>query len=215
MQSDLPAMPKVCLLFTGLDQVSESLQQQARKNKIREHSNNSEVSNNTLVHAKLEPLDHERTFISSNVASTRNINEATQKTNTVKILKTQHQGYIIAISQPAKYAIDNLVIVVNDDNRQDLGIIRTVLNITQSNTQRVLIELITGESHCSEVLDTKFSGQAILITKATQPTEILLTPKPYITGSNLRIDKSILKLEKLTEVTPNFMRYQVDNHRVR
>jgi hypothetical protein len=208
IQSDIPTMPKVCLLFSGFDQISESLQQQARKNKIREQSNITGISN-ALRHAKLEPLDHERTIISSNNGSTRHIYNATQKTNTVKILQTQDPGYIIIVSQPAKYDIDNLVIVVNDDKDPDLGIIRTVLNITQSNTQRVLIELITGDSHCSEVLDPKFSGPAILITKATKPAELILTPKSYNTGSNLHIDNSKLKLEKLTEVTPYFMRYQV------
>ena len=208
IQSDIPSLPKVRLLYFGFDQISVSLQQQSRKNKLREQSNNSGLSN-ALMQAKLEPLDHERSFSSSNNTTARRIIDDTQKTNTAKILKTQHPGYIIAVSRPAKYVIDSLVIVVNEENNPDLGIIRTVLNITQSNTQRVLIELIPGESHCSEVHDKKFASKAIVITNSAQPVEVILTPKHYITGSNLHIGKSHLRLEKLTEVTPHYMRYRV------
>ena len=206
IQSDIPSIPKVCLLFFGFDQVAEALQQQTRKNKILQHTKDFRVSN-ALKNAKLEPLDHERSFVPLN-KNDINDNDDTQKINTVKILKTQHSGYIIAISQPANYTIDSLVIVVNEDNSPDIGIIRKILNITQSNTQRVLIELIPGDSYCSEVLDTKFAGKAIIMTGAAESVEVLLTPKSYITGSKLQVGKTQLKLEKLTELTPHFMRYQ-------
>jgi hypothetical protein len=206
IQSDIPSIPKVCLLFFGFNQVAEALQLQTRKNKILQHTKDFRVSN-ALKNAKLEPLDHERSFVPLN-KNDINDNDDTQKINTVKILETQHSGYIIAISQPAKYTIDSLVIVVNEDNSPDIGIIRKILNITQSNTQRVLIELIPGDSYCSEVLDTKFAGKAIIMTGAAESVEVLLTPKSYITGSKLQVGKIQLKLEKLTELTPHFMHYQ-------
>lgn len=207
IESDIPSSPKVGLLFSGFEQIMPTLEQQSRKNKIQQFSNDFGV-NNILEDANLEPLDHERTLIASNSNFMQQFGD-TQKNNITKILKTQYPDYIVAVSPPTSYDIDDLVFVVNENSSPELGIIRRVLNIAQSNTKRILIELIPGNALCSDVFEPKFAGPAILINQSTQASEVLLTPKLYITGSKLHIGGNLLMLKKLIEVTPYFMRYQV------
>ncbi len=206
MESDIPSEPKVCLIISGFDQIIPALNEQIRKNKIQQFSNDFS-EDDALLHARLEPLKHEPIFMASNKSNFNQFDA--QKNNLTKILKTQHPDYIVAVSPPTNYAIDNLVIILNENNSPELGIIRRVLNIAQSNTMRVLIELIPGIAQCTEVIETKFAGPAIFISQTTKVMEVLLPPNLYVTGSKIHIGENLLMLKKLTEITPFFMRYQV------
>jgi hypothetical protein len=206
MESDIPSAPEVGLLVSGFDQIIPSLNEQIRKSNIQQLSNDFS-ENDALVNARLEPLDIEPIFMASN-KSNFHLFEG-QKNNLTKILKTRHPDYIIAVSTPTKYAIDNLVLIINENNSPETGIIRRVLNIAQSNTMRVLIELIPGIGQCTEIFETKFAGPAILISQSSQIIEVLLPPNSYVTGSKLLIGENLLMLKKLTEITPYFMRYRV------
>jgi hypothetical protein len=206
IHSDIPSEPVICSLYFGFDQIEKALQQNLRKNKLHQLGHDYHVSN-TLMDAKLEPLAHEQPFINSGKSDIwqQNLNNRQDK-NTVKIQKTLFDNFIIAVSQPQNYCCENIIIIDNRNNQPQLGIIRRILYIHQSNTLRLLIEKIPGN-----ILFSKLDGsiQAILIQDANQ---LILSAKGNHTDSMLSFESKQVILQKLIEVTDFFIRYQVRIH---
>ncbi len=208
IHSDIPSEPIIRSLYFGFDQIEKTLQQNLRKTKLHKLGQKYNVSN-TLMDAKLEPLAHEQTFNNSgkNNIWQQNLNKRQEK-NTVKIQKTLFDNFIIAVSHPQDYCCENIIIIDNEDNQPQLGIIRRILYIHQSNTLRMLIEIIPGN-----IIFSKLDGliQAIFIQDSNQ---LMLSTKTNgnFTESAMRFDNRQVALEKLVEVTDFFMRYQVRIH---
>jgi len=210
IHSDIPSAPNVSRIFLGYEQIAIASQLQLRKNKIFEQGRTHLDSSNALIDAKLEPMAHENLFMNAFISDEQNSKSTKSQNNTIKLLKTQHLEFIIAVSTPEKQTLDSLVLIIDEKDKPLLGIIRRVLHVVQSNTQRILIELIPGEIDYLEKQEKDADYLGLLVLRSGKPAEVLLKPKSYTTGSVIQIKQHKLILEKLTEITPHFMRYQIN-----
>ncbi len=207
VHSDIPSEPVIRSLSFGFDQIEEALQKNSRINKLQNLGQDSYTTSTTLMDAKLEPLAHEQPFITSSksVNWQQNLNSQ-QDQNTVKIQKTLFDNFIIAVSHPQDYCCGNIVIIDNENNQPQLGIIRRILFIQQSNTLRILIEKIPGNILFSKLDE---SIPAILIQESNQ---LVLSSTGNHLESTFKIANKQVTLEKLVEVSDFFVRFQVRIH---
>jgi len=206
IHSDIPSEPIIRSLYFGFDQIEKALQQNLRKNKLQNFGQDY-YANNTLMDAKLEPLAHEQPFITNNKSDNWQQNATSQQDkNTVKIQKTLFDNFIIAVSHPQDYCCENIIIIDNENNQPQLGIIRRILFIHQSNTLRMLIEKISGKILFSR-LDN--SIQAILIQESNQ---LIISTNANLGETTLKFENKQLTIEKLVELSNFFIRFQVRIH---
>ncbi len=209
IHSDIPSEPVIRSLYFGFDQIEKALQQNLRISKLQNLGHDYLVSN-TLMDAKLEPLAHEQPFvINSNSNIWQQNSNSPQKNNTVKIQNTQFANFIVAVSHPQDYSNESIVIIDSEDNQPQLGIIRRILYIPQSNTQRLLIEKVPGNIRFSKLNE---STRAILVQDSNHFDELIFPAEAHLAGSTLSFESKQVTFEKLIEMTAFFIRFQVRIH---
>ncbi len=197
-------------LITGYAEIIDYLNKIEKLNKIQKMS--AEMAEAMpLRKLTLEPFEFEKnhlTPVSEPSPSLSHI-ELPKNAQTVKILKTIHKQYIIAISSISAYSIGDIILLCNPNAEPSLGIIRQLKPIENAFSLQLLIEIIDGKPLSSIAHSTKLRlEQIILIHKKSSPPQIIIPPCKLSNGTPIRLaNKQILVLDKLIDCNPFYMHY--------
>lgn len=126
----------------------------------------------------------------------------------IKTVKTDIPGFFVCDTIRAKLRDQDLLALYGSDLKPYLAIVRRLEQTKLAHMQKALIEILPGSVKTVTIWDEKTPATALL-RKHKDITQLFLAPEKYATGSVLQTSIGQAMLERLIEVTPYFMRYQI------
>ncbi len=159
----------------------------------------------------LQPMEFEKNHLDSipePVPSSSNF-EIPKNAQTVKTLKTKYKQYVIAISNISDYSIGNLILLCKSNAESELGVIRQINFIENSNSSQLLIEKFEGKPSAHLVYSpTLTDEQVIMIHKKSSSPQIFIPLSKLSNGTSIGLaNEQTLALDKLNDCSPFFMHY--------
>ncbi|MGR9073408.1 MAG: hypothetical protein ACU833_10130 [Gammaproteobacteria bacterium] len=208
--SIIPAAVKTADVILGFGPCLEFMKKQSALTKIQKISNleDSELRDKLL---SVLPLEHEQKFAHHALqAAAKKINHSFKK---CLLLTTKDSAYFV-IETKLKNSAANDFIIVADNGRIGLGIVRKVKKADQVKSHRMLVEKLPGEISFIEFLQEGERESGLLQTIDGETRRIYLsanrkrskTPFQIIDGM---LPKKDWNLERLSESTNHFRRYEI------
>lgn len=197
-------------LITGFTEITKLLQKISNLNQIQQLSSQI-VDEATLNTMSLEPMAYEKSHLSPtpNLADTNTSDKLITNAQTVAMLNTKYNQYIIAYAQIIDCSIGDLVLLCKSGIKPELGIIRQINTPRSSSTTNVLIERTFGTPTSSLISTPKTTAKQNIIIKHRQlKPEVLIEPNKVSKGTKIiaALEKSH-SLDNLIDYSPYFMRF--------
>lgn len=126
----------------------------------------------------------------------------------IKTVKTDIPGFFVCEAIKAKLRNQDLLALYGKDLKPYLAIVRRLEPTKLTNIQKALIQIIPGTLKTVTIWDGPTPISALL-RKYQDITQLFFAQQKLATGSVLQTSVGQITLERLIEVTPYFMRYQI------
>ncbi len=211
INDSIPSAPIILNLLSGLSPICDFLNKREKLSRI--HKLSSQIKEEQPIrNMTLEPLDYEKNFFSSsrNVLETASSPVAIIVGQTIKLLKTTLNDFVIAEVRDNDYKTGDLAILINKTNALIPGIIKQQKSSSTTSSSYILIEKFLGDL-ASYPLQTELNnnGQVIVLNEDSDSVQVILPYGKYRNGTKIQFNGKTARLNALIDYSPFFVRYEV------